>query len=498
MQLVDMEARKRNDLTLKQKMEILNRYDRLPKMSQRNAAAQLNISQPLLCKILKNRDELTRRDKQNENTECKRNRAGKDEQVEKALRLWFENVRERDAPVNGPLMQQKAESLAAEMGKKDFVATNGWFQRWKTRENIVYKKIHGEQKDADKPAAENWLRDEWPKLIASYSPENVYNADETGLYFRALPEHTYLFKNESLKGHKVSKERVTVLCCVSMSGEKQRLLVIGKSKNPRCFKGVKKLPVDYYANKNAWMTAVIFNDWIRKWDDKLKQDILLLVDNCTAHVLNVTLKHINVVFLPANTTSLLQPCDQGIIRALKAYYRHEMRARLLDEIDNTQNLTANDLAKKTNVLDAVHLLTASWNRVSAQTIRNCFAYAGSCVKNDQKSQEMIENPSDLTPEEFESWVEVDKNIPVASTLTESEICQIVIGKQTNDGTDESDEESLDIEPPPTSAEMRNALKVLKRGVQHRSDDFKKHYDYEQFINELLRKNCRQSTIDQFF
>ena len=57
------------------------------KMSQHNAVVQLNISQPLLCKILKNRDELTKIAKQNESTECKQNRASKDEQVEKALRL---------------------------------------------------------------------------------------------------------------------------------------------------------------------------------------------------------------------------------------------------------------------------------------------------------------------------------------------------------------------------------------------------------------------------
>ena len=108
--------------------------------------------------------------------------------------------------------------------------------------------------------------------------------------------------------------------------KKQSLLVIGKSQNPCCFKGVKKLPVDYYANKTSWMTTVIFNNWLRKWDDKLKQDILLLVNKCTAHVANVTLKHINVAFLLANTASLLQPCDQGVIHALKAYYRHKMEA----------------------------------------------------------------------------------------------------------------------------------------------------------------------------
>ena len=64
------------------------------------------------------------------------------------------------------------------------------------------------------------LQKEWPKLIASYSPENVYNANKTALYFRALPYlNTYLFKGESSKGHKISKERVTVLCCISMSGK---------------------------------------------------------------------------------------------------------------------------------------------------------------------------------------------------------------------------------------------------------------------------------------
>jgi hypothetical protein len=76
-----------------------------------------------------------------------------------------------------------------------------------------------------------------------------------------MPEHTYLFKNESAKGFK-SKERVTVFCCANIKGEKRDLLVIGKSKNPRCFKGVRSLPVDYYSNADAWMTSVIFNDWL--------------------------------------------------------------------------------------------------------------------------------------------------------------------------------------------------------------------------------------------
>lgn len=187
--------KKRRDLSLKEKLDILDRYCKLPKTSQRNAASQLGVSQPLLCKILKNKDSILSLSKCNENVDSKRNRSGKDPQVESALKLWFKNVREKDARVDGPLMRQKAEDLAKKIGKQDFKATDGWFNRWKKRENIVYKKTCGEKKDADFVGAEDWLQYEWPKILAEYSPSCVYNADETGLYYRALPEHTYLFKN---------------------------------------------------------------------------------------------------------------------------------------------------------------------------------------------------------------------------------------------------------------------------------------------------------------
>jgi hypothetical protein len=97
------------------------------------------------------------------------------------------------------------------------------------------------------------------------------------------------------------------------------------------------LPVDYYSNANAWMTSVIFNNWLVKWDLELKRNIVLLIDNYTAHTNNSLLKNIRVIFLPANTTSLIQPCDQGIIKALKANYRREMRAQIIAELDDIQD-----------------------------------------------------------------------------------------------------------------------------------------------------------------
>ncbi len=195
------------------------------------------------------------------------------------------------------------------MGKVGFVATDGWLTRWKRRSNVVFKQDHRED---DGDYFSSWIDIELPKIIDEYSPENVYTALETGLYYRALPEHRFLFGNDNDKEeYKSLKEYVTLLCCVNMSGWKEKLVVIGESKNRKYLKEVKKLPVDYYSNRNGWMTTEIFNEWLLKWDRELERNVVLLVDSCTQHSVRVPLTHVQMIFLP-NTTSVIQ--DQRIIR----------------------------------------------------------------------------------------------------------------------------------------------------------------------------------------
>jgi hypothetical protein len=51
--------------------------------------------------------------------------------------MWFGNVCEKIASINGTLVRQKAEKLAKTVRKETFSATNGWFKRWKTQETVV-------------------------------------------------------------------------------------------------------------------------------------------------------------------------------------------------------------------------------------------------------------------------------------------------------------------------------------------------------------------------
>ena len=120
-------------------------------------------------------------------------------------------------------------------------------------------------------------------ILSDYGPKDIFNADETGLFYKCLPNKSLTFQGESCSGQKAPKERVSILCAANMDGsEKLPLLVIGKFGQPRCFKGIRTLPVTYRHNKKAWM----FEEWVRKLDRRLLlegRSVALVLDNCSAH-----------------------------------------------------------------------------------------------------------------------------------------------------------------------------------------------------------------------
>jgi len=83
---------------------------------------------------------------------------------------------------------EKAGHLAETMGVQDFKASAGLLERWKGRNNIKFKKQHGEKQDADDFSAERWVMEVLPTILQDYMPCDVFNAYETGLYWRAIPD----------------------------------------------------------------------------------------------------------------------------------------------------------------------------------------------------------------------------------------------------------------------------------------------------------------------
>lgn len=140
-------------------------------------------------------------------------------------------------------MEDKANHFADLLDKPEFKVTNGWLCRWKSRHGIKFKKAHGEKKDVDTDAAEQWSSTVLTDILERYEARNVYNADETGIYYGALSDGTLTFTTDPLSGSKKAKDRIMALVVVNMDGtDKRPLFIIGKNKQPRCFRGIPQLP----------------------------------------------------------------------------------------------------------------------------------------------------------------------------------------------------------------------------------------------------------------
>ena len=185
------------------------------------------------------------------------------------------------------------------------------------------KIIGGESKSVTKEMTRSWSETTLPTILSKYKLENIFNADEFGLFYQCLPDKTYHLKGEKCSGGEKSKVRLTGMAAASAVGEKLPMFVKWKSKNSRCFKNVKHLPCEYKSQKKSWMNSEIFEEWVRKLDRKFRADdrnIALIIDKCPAHPSISNLTNVKLVFLHPNTTSILQPMDQGVIRGLEAHY----------------------------------------------------------------------------------------------------------------------------------------------------------------------------------
>ena len=245
------------------KLDAYRALDEESKKSLRIAADNLGMPRESLRKLLMNEEEIRLISAGRSNV--KRNRIGKDAQVEDALFEWWKFQLSHNAPLNGLILCSKAEALAKKIGYEDFRATDGWFTRWKARHGIVSTKLAGEAAEADVQSADEFIKKQLPDLLRNYAPRDILNTDETGICFRALPSTTFVSKTSKRgqAGFKTAKDRITALVTCAMDGTKEDLLIIGKTKSPRCFKNMKKLPLPYDFSSNAWMVGAIWERWLR-------------------------------------------------------------------------------------------------------------------------------------------------------------------------------------------------------------------------------------------
>ena len=69
-----------------------------------------------------------------------------------------------------------------------------------------------------------------PSLLRDYAPEDVYNVDEFGLFYKLMPDKSFVFKNETCHGGNMSKKCVMALACTHFTDtHKLKVVVIGEA-----------------------------------------------------------------------------------------------------------------------------------------------------------------------------------------------------------------------------------------------------------------------------
>ena len=166
------------------------------------------------------------------------------------------------------------------------------------------------------------------------------------------------------------------------------------------------------------MTSQIFEEWVRKLDRTMLlqgRSVALTVDNCPAHPASSGLRAVQLIFLPPNTTSVLQPCDQGIIETLKTHYRKRVLRKLTASIESHGD---NKFHLKLTVLDAITMAAAAWDEVKPKTIENCFRHAGFVTSADTTTEPIKDTDAPERTEAEQLFSELKNAIPVEQSVDE--------------------------------------------------------------------------------
>lgn len=142
-------------------------------------------------------------------------------------------------PINSIVLKEKAIEIAKKLGLNEFVASNGFIDRFKKRHQIRFTTFHGEANSVPESVCNDWIETKLPEIIESYEEKDIFNGDEFGLFWRLLPNKSYVAKDKALKNGKQSKERISVFIAANSLSEKLKPIGIGKAKTPRCFRNKK-------------------------------------------------------------------------------------------------------------------------------------------------------------------------------------------------------------------------------------------------------------------
>uniref|UniRef100_A0A5S6Q7D5 DDE-1 domain-containing protein n=1 Tax=Trichuris muris TaxID=70415 RepID=A0A5S6Q7D5_TRIMR len=203
-----------------------------------------------------------------------------------------------------------------------------------------------------------------------YLPEQIFNCDETALFWKQMPKRTYIHKSEKqAPGFKPLKDRLTLVLCGNAAGHMIKPGVIYRIRNPQSLRNKNKdcLPVFWQHNKKTWMTVILFTEWFnqcfipeaKKYLESkgMSFNVLLVIDNAPGHSQSLCFANKNV---------------EGAIQCIKATYTRLVFGKLRDILHANPDCDLTGLWKRFSIADAIALIAEAAHEMKPRTVSGCW------------------------------------------------------------------------------------------------------------------------------
>lgn len=174
------------------------------------------------------------------------------------------------------------------------------------------------------------------------------------------------------------------------------------------------------------------------------EKVLLLLDNAPSHPsadeLNTVDENVQVLYLPPNVTSLIQPMDQGVIEATKRIYKRSLARRLLlsdDEVPVVQFM------KGISLKDCCEMIANAWEKVTVSGLQKAW---NNLIKIDTPIEAVAPEISDedlqatvnavpgisVSTSEINTWIHEDDSIETSEQLDDDQIVNFITRNEVDE------------------------------------------------------------------
>src|SRR6266498_154072 len=183
------EKRTRTFLTGAQKQEICLKKLQKLKLKNIDLADEYKVSKRMISDVLKESARWLALKPESYEASLKRQVKVNFPQIEEALSFWVEKAIENNITISGELLAQKARDFAILLNVQDFKGSEGWVVGFKRCHKIECYLKHGEAASASLEALDDMCKN-LQNILMNYSPDDIFNVDETGLYWKMEPNCT--------------------------------------------------------------------------------------------------------------------------------------------------------------------------------------------------------------------------------------------------------------------------------------------------------------------